>query len=308
MLNGTVLSCTGAEECEAERAWDATCGSIRAMSAVRAVHYVSASHPCMLTSVCSDARVRDRSSDALDVYAHSGEAGGDTHEGCARRIAAASRLQRFWRARSDRRTTLTLNSQLVGVWASGGRRAAAAGRMEPHILFLQFYFRATRILRPGCWSAGALRAPALASRLLWWAGPARRCNGGANLATDREFEMQRELSGRMLDWYGVYATILRRLESGVAPKALNAFCGAGGDAEGCRRAGGSSVGVDDVDQPEFVARFGAESFVRGDATSWSEIVRVKEKHGAFGFMGGPPCKFYSTARVRGVMRGDLRPW
>ena len=46
---------------------------------------------------------------------------------------------------------------------------------------------------------------------------------------------------------------------------VDLFCGAGGSSEGVRRMGGTSVGVDATEQPEYIARFGNESFVLSDA-------------------------------------------
>ena len=49
-------------------------------------------------------------------------------------------------------------------------------------------------------------------------------------------------------------------------------------------------------------RFGAESFTRGDGVSWSVVAKVLKRARAVGGMASPPCKFYSTARVRGESR------
>ena len=77
--------------------------------------------------------------------------------------------------------------------------------------FRSIAFRATRLLRAGCWRAGRLRAPFIALRLLWRDAPLRRCGGGRNLAVREAFERQRQLSARMLDWYAQYVAVLRRL-------------------------------------------------------------------------------------------------
>ena len=144
--------------------------------------------------------------------------------------------------------------------------------------------------------------PLLASRLLWRRAPLRRCQGGANLAGDDEFESQQALARRMLAWYALYPAILRRLESGDAPAVAHLFCGAGGDAEGRRRAGGAGIGVDCERQADFIARFGEDAFARGDASSWAVAAAAKKKARAMGGMAGPPCQFYSTIRVRGEAR------
>jgi len=52
-------------------------------------------------------------------------------------------------------------------------------------------------------------------------------------------------------------------------------------------------------QEDYVRRFGPESFTQTDGMSWAEIKSLKERHRADFMIGGPPCKFYSRARVRG---------
>ena len=106
----------------------------------------------------------------------------------------------------------------------------------------------------------------------------------------------------MLAWYDLYPAVLRRLESGDTPSVVHLFCGAGGDAEGRRRAGGTGIGVDASAQPDFVRRFGEEAFVQGDATEWSLVEGAKQRSRAFGCMAGPPCQFYSTIRINGEAR------
>ena len=208
-------------------------------------------------------------------------------------VAAASRLQRAWRGRG----AMAVVTSIEAGWDAAAKRRH--GSLVAHVRFLQYAFRATRALRAGCWAMGRLRAPFIALRLLWRDGPVRRCGGGVNLVTQEERTAQRRLAGRMLDWYAQYVAVLRRLESGVTPRVVHAFCGGGGDTEGVHRANGSGVGIDDEAQPDFARRFGREAFVQGDATSWAELARLRDRHGAFGCMAGPPCKFYSTARVHG---------
>ena len=62
------------------------------------------------------------------------------------------------------------------------------------------------------------------------------------------------------------------------------------------------MSVDSEDQPFFRERFGDEAFVKGDATSWALMSKLRDRHRAFGCMSGPPCQFYSTIRVRGLAR------
>ena len=187
-------------------------------------------------------------------------------------------------------------------WTSG--RARRMGSLESHVRYLQFIFRATRMLSGSheCWTRGRLRVPMMATRLLWRSAPLRRCRGGRNLAADAEFEEQASLARRMLAWYELYVTVLRRLESGDSPSVVHLFCGAGGDAEGRRRAGGTGIGVDASEQPDYVRRFGPDGFMQGDATSWAEAGKARDRVRAFGCMAGPPCQFYSTIRVNGEAR------
>ena len=131
---------------------------------------------------------------------------------------------------------------------------------------------------------------------------AHRCGGGANLASESEFEAQRRRADEVLDWYRQYVQLLRRLMSGSTPGVVDGFCGGGGSSEGVRRAGGVSHGIDSVVQAEFVRRFGAESFTQGDGVDWAVVARVLKRSRAVGGLASPPCKFYSTARVRGEAR------
>ena len=101
-----------------------------------------------------------------------------------------------------------------------------------------------------------------------------RCCFGQNLATRAEFDAQHERAMGCLRWYEQYVHLLRRLESGRTPLVVDLFCGAGGSSEGVRRMGGASLGVDDTEQPHFVARFGGEWFVLSDALD-RERLRAK---------------------------------
>ncbi len=128
---------------------------------------------------------------------------------------------------------------------------------------------------------------------------AYRCGGGANLATEAEVAAQSARGDAVLDWYGQYPRLLRRLMSGVTPAVVDDCCGGGGASEGVRRGGGVAHGIDLVVQQEFVRRFGAESFTQGDGMSWAVVAKVLKRARAVGGMASPPCKFYSTARARG---------
>ena len=109
-----------------------------------------------------------------------------------------------------------------------------------------------------------------------------RCGGGANLATESEFAEQRERAEQVLDWYRQYVQVLRRLQSGVTPTVVDAFCGGGGSSDGVRRAGGASFGIDSAEQSDFMRRFGSTSFERGDATSWADMASAKRRARAVG--------------------------
>ena len=105
----------------------------------------------------------------------------------------------------------------------------------------------------------------------------------------------------MLDWYRGFVQLLSRLQSGATPSVLQLFCAAGyGSTEGVRRGGGASHGLDAEPQPEHERVYGEGSTTVGDATSRATVDRLRRKHQAFGAMGGPPCKFYSTADVAGL--------
>jgi hypothetical protein len=225
-----------------------------------------------------------------------------------RRRAARLILQRAWRRHSVSShgprlcapCVLLSSSTIVEWWDS--RRERMLGKLDAHVRFLQFCFRACTHLRPRCWRRGQLRIPFSCLSLLWRKSPLRRCRGGANLAHQEEFDAQKRSAERMLAWYDLYVIVLRRLESGLTPSVLSLFCGAGGDSEGKRRAGGTGLGVDASWQADYVRRYGSSAFVQGDATSWTTVSRLRDQSMAFGCMAGPPCQFYSTARVKGEAR------
>ena len=146
---------------------------------------------------------------------------------------------------------------------------------------------------------GRLRGPMAVAQGFGRKRRATRCGGGSHLATPSEFEAQRALADDMLDWYSVYPALLRRLDSGTTPVVIQNFCGGGGATEGCRRAGAACYGVDLYDQPDYRRRYGDDTFTEADGMSWSTIKGLRDKKKADFMMGGPPCKFYSKARVRG---------
>lgn len=126
-----------------------------------------------------------------------------------------------------------------------------------------------------------------------------RCLGGEALASSAEFAAQKQRADAMLDWYAMYVALLRRLESGVTPFCLQNFVGGGGSSEGCRRAGGASHGMDLYPQEDYERRFGTDAFTQMDGLSWAGVKALRDRHGARFMIGGPPCKFYSRARVKG---------
>ena len=180
-----------------------------------------------------------------------------------------------------------------------GPWAKRHGALEAHVRFLQWVFRTTRAAKAECWKAGSLRVPYMMASAWGRRQVVTRCAGGAGLATDAEFAAQRKLGEEMLDWYSIYPALLRRLESGITPFCIQNFCGGGGASEGCRRAGGACHGLDAYEQPDYCRRFGAEAFTKADGMSWSTVKGLRDQKQADFLMGGPPCKFYSRARVRG---------
>ena len=136
-----------------------------------------------------------------------GRVSGTVVEGPAlgREEAAATTIQSGWRRGPTDRAGQT--SIELG-WT--GERARRLGSITAHVSFLQYIFRQTRRLRPGCWRAGGLYG--LMAALRW--SRSFRCGGGANLASEAEFVEQRERAARVLDWYRQYVQLLRRLQSG----------------------------------------------------------------------------------------------
>ena len=123
-----------------------------------------------------------------------------------------------------------------------------------------------------------------------------RCLGGAGLASERELDEQAARARGVTMWYSQYVRILKKLTKRT-PAALSGFCGSGGSDEGVRRCGGTSVGFDQVDQPEFRRRFGEESFSLGDGVEQEAWRRRDAAARPFVWTAGPPCKWYSTGRA-----------
>ena len=210
--------------------------------------------------------------------------------------AAVRHLQTAWRAMRAVRQARK-GGKIMRDWR--GLHAKRHGTLVSHVRYLQWFFRTTRSVCPGCWTKGRLRGAAAVTSALGRKRVETRCQGGENLAGPSEFETQRALAEEMLDWYSTYVALLRRLESGVTPVSIQNFVGGGGSSEGCRRAGGASHGVDMYAQEDYVRRFGSDSFTQADGLSWATIKALRDRTGATFMVGGPPCKFYSRARVRG---------
>ena len=174
------------------------------------------------------------------------------------------------------------------------RRRKLVGDLAAHASFLQFAFRRTTARWPGCWRRGGL-----AGKRWWRPVEAFACLGGFNLASDEAFEEQSRLASQALSWYRNYVYLLRRLESGRTPTALVTFCGQGGTSEGVKRAGGAAHGQDVHDQPRYRVRFGQDNFTKGDSTDASGVRDLLKRARAFVILSSPPCKAYSTARMRG---------
>ena len=163
------------------------------------------------------------------------------------------------------------------------RRWGHLSALLPHVRFLQVAFRRTTGRWPGCWTAGGLAGKMWLRPVVQFA-----CRGGANLASAAAFAAQSDLAARANGWYRHYVSLLRRLSSGHTPVAVVAFCGHGGLAEGVRRAGGASHGVDRVAQPAYSRRFGSETFSEGDPTSVSELSDLRKRSGSFVTFISPP--------------------
>ena len=219
--------------------------------------------------------------------------------------ALAVRLQRAWRGR---RVGLVQSEPASGAaspvgtsielgWT--GKHEKRLGKLVSHVRFLQWLFRAVCVLAPGCWASRMVPAWVWVVLRICRRPRFTKCRGGTNLAGADEFLAQQTLANEMLDWYGHYAAILKRLNSGEAIRVFDDFCGGGAVAEGIRRGGGVPFGDDFEDQPAYKIRFGADSFTLGDGVDWSLVRRLQKRHGLRLAGASPPCKWYSTARRKG---------
>ena len=175
------------------------------------------------------------------------------------------------------------------------RRRVRAGDMAAHARFLQYYFRRSRAMRPGCWRQGGLRG-----LVLYRPATTFGCRSGLNLAPRSAIAAQRERAGEVLRWYSNYVRLHRRLHRGRVPTALVTFCGEGGVSEGVHRAGGAAHGQDRRAMPRYEARFGKGHLSSGDSRNPQELRRLKRASGAFVTLASPPCKAHSAALMRGA--------
>jgi len=162
------------------------------------------------------------------------------------------------------------------------KRARRVGSAESHARFCQFLWQ--RGKQAGC-------------RYVWRPVVHFNCRGGRNLATRSEFGAQKERARAVLAWYVQYSYMLRRLRSGALNTVIHGMVGGGGSAEGTRRMGGCSVGIDTVDMPSYRQRFGGDTFVQGDALDRSLLGDLYRRHRPVGAMFSPPCKPYSAANL-----------
>ena len=220
-------------------------------------------------------------------------------------------LQKLWRGLRSRKLSLypgvkeevcapCLLTQIEVMWT--GAHKKKYGSIKGHVRYLQWLFRAAEILAPGAWGGGmGRRVPKFVWHVIRLCRRHRmtKCNSGRTLASDAEFEAQRRLSEEMLDWYGQYPAILRKLSSNMSPGIFDDFCGGGAVGEGIRRAGCRPYGLDLEDQPDYKRRFAGENFTLGDGVDWSLVRGLQKRFGLRIAGASPPCKFYSTARQKG---------
>ena len=159
-----------------------------------------------------------------------------------------------------------------------------------YVKFLQHYFRRTQMRWPGSW-----RASGLAGKAVWRPQRSPNCKHGQALAPQSAFDAQAERWRKGRSWYKQRLLLLKKLRSGRTPLMLDLFCKAGGASAGATLAGASVMGVDMEPQTSFVARFGSESFVLGDATDMDRLRGLVRREDPFLIWASPPCAGYSSA-------------
>ena len=230
----------------------------------------------------------------------------DGVEDCRR---LASCLLRAWRQK--RLVQSTTRAAVVRSTTAGqtsielswrGAHEKKHGTLVSHVLYLQWVFRSVERLRPGAWARHTVPEWIWIVLRVCRRRRLTKCRMGKALAVQAEFDEQKQLASEMLDWYGQYVAILRRLSSGEAPRVFDDFCGGGAVGEGIRRGGGVPFGMDIEDQPSYKLRFAPENFWLGDGVDWSLVRRWQKKHRLRFAGASPPCKWYSTARQKGEAR------
>ena len=127
-----------------------------------------------------------------------------------------------------------------------------------------------------------------------------RCAHGQNLARECEFVQQRGVFEGALRWQEQYVRILTQKRMGETAMALDLYCSAGGGTEGVARAGGCTLGVDNVEQLNFKARFGGEWFKLEDALDLERMRSLVVKYKPIVITASPPCQGYSSAPFAGA--------
>ena len=176
-----------------------------------------------------------------------------------------------------------------------GARWGDASRLG-FVRFLQFFYRRSTHVRPGCWARGGLVG-------VWFLRPqlSPRCGFGTRLAPEAAFEAQRSRKRACFDWYMQASKLLKKQSSGAAPLMLDLFCSEGGASEGTRRLGGAVHGVDHVEQPRFTARFGGSpSFDLADALDMELLRYLVRRLQPILIWASPPCQAYTTATAMGM--------
>ena len=210
-------------------------------------------------------------------------------------ISSCGEKQELW----ENRDTMA-ETRAAGPAVDSGDGVQRRGRRLPfgavaaHARFLQYLFRRIRMLRPGCWRRGGV--PRV---MVYRPATVFGCRSGLTLASEEAIDAQRERSRRVLAWYANYPRLHRRLHLGRTPTAVVTFCGGGGATEGVRRAGGAAHGQDLRPQPDYVRRYGAETFSQGDSCSPHELRRLCGRTRSVVTLASPPCKDYSSSRMRG---------
>ena len=217
----------------------------------------------------------------------------------------ARRLQRAWKlllkgragAKCASPSITSCSTSIEANWK--GAHEKKYGTLVSHVRFLQWLFRSVEKLRAGAWATRSVPKWVWGVLRLCRRKRMTKCFMGKNLADQAEFDEQKVLAHEMLDWYGQYVAILRRLSSGEAPRVFDDFCGGGAVGEGIRRGGGVPYGMDIEEQPSYKLRFAPECFLLGDGVDWSLVRRWQKRHRLRLAGASPPCKFYSTARQKG---------